>query len=42
MNIAVVFALVQVAGAIEALPVDERMAAYEAVLPELREVEARI
>jgi hypothetical protein len=42
MNIAVTLALLQVAGAVEALPIDERMAAYEAVVPELRENSARI
>lgn len=37
MTVAVAFAIIQAAGAIEALPVD----AYEAAVPELREIEAR-
>lgn len=42
MNLVVALALVQAAGAVEPLPVDEMLAAYDAVLPELREREIRI
>lgn len=42
MLTATLLAIVQATGAAEALPVDERMAAYEAAMPRLREVEARV
>jgi hypothetical protein len=42
IKIAIAFALVQAAGAVEPLPLDERMAEYEALFPDLRQVEARI
>lgn len=42
MNLVVALALVQAAGAVEPLPIDDVMAAYEAVLPDLRERETRI
>ena len=42
MNLLAALALVQAAGAVEPLPIDDVMAAYEAVLPGLRERETRI
>jgi len=41
MIAAAVFAILQATGAAEALPIDARMAAYEAAIPRLREIEVR-
>ena len=41
MLAAAVFAIIQATGATEVLPIDARMAAYEAAIPELEEIQAR-
>lgn len=42
MIVAVALAMLQAAGAVETLPIDERMAAHEAAVPGLRAAEARV